>query len=95
MINKIMRKDVGEDLWEILLEDFVDFTQDEHHKGPCRYVTQHFIINEDITDNKDLWGDWEGTPVVWSEEYGFDSDPTTLFRVEKKEIVTRKWVRVK
>lgn len=95
MTNKITKQELGEDLWEDILEDYVGFIQDDHRRYGTRYVTVHYVIDSSVTDNSDLWGDWESETIIWSDEFGFDCDPETLYRIELVETVVKKWKRVK
>lgn len=39
-------------------------------------------------------GTWITDSYIWDDNYGSDEKPTTLTRVEKKEIVSYEWVKV-
>jgi len=98
MINKITRESVGKELFENIIDDWEDFSRQDHRKQSNFYVQAIFIINEEfLPDRPDLWGFWESNSFIWDSEYGMDrSDIDELTRVEKKTktVVTEEWVPV-
>lgn len=101
MINKITRKlteKLGID-FDILIEDFIDISYEEH-KNSSSYYTQAIVeINQDLDDNipEEWYGFWETNTYLNDYDNGYDhSEIVTLTRVVKKEreVIETYWVEV-
>jgi hypothetical protein len=101
MITKITRqlaKELEVD-FNLLLEDFVEDSYQEHRRGSNFYTQSIVEINEEYYPQvpRELDGFWETNSYVWDDNYGYDkSDITELTRVEKVPVIqtTYEWLPV-
>jgi len=98
LIN-IITKDKYPDIWDLITEDFDEFSSKEHRRGSNFYVTTiHTIDQERFPEHPGLWGIWESGTYIYDTEYGTDEVPETLHRVElvtkEKVVKVAEWVRV-
>lgn len=96
-INKITKEEYPE-LWDMIIDD-PNISDREHRKSSTFYVTPRYNVDdwhEGVP--KELHGTWEADTCTWSDDWGLDHEPDTLYRVEsKEEIVTttkQVWKRV-
>lgn len=99
MINKILKKDYPDLFEEILEDEEIEHSLDEHRRGSNFYRQSIFKIDqENFPDFPKWWGFWESNRYIWDSEYGMDDDEIyELNRVERKEkiVTTYSWVQVK
>lgn len=91
-INKITKEEYPE-FWDQFIES-PDLDDMEHRRGSTFYVTPRYTLR----GFEHLDGTWEADTCTWSDDWGLDHEPDTLYRVEsKEEIVTttkQVWKRV-
>lgn len=98
MINVIYRKDC--DVFNTLLEGFIDFADKDHRKYSSFYVTALIEIDEECFPEeqfKPYYGTWLSNQFVWSDRDGGFSDIHELHRVETKTrtVTEEYWEKVK
>lgn len=94
MKTVITKADVGEELWEELLSDFLEFSKKEHRRGSTFLANRIIEVNEEFfPNNPELFGFWEANEFVWSEQDFDRRDITELRRVQKveKTITVQSW----
>ena len=98
MIKTITRETAGKELFESIIEDYLDMSRDDQRRGSTFYTQFIFEINEQyFAENPELWGFWESNPVIRCDYNGWDNDDIReLTRVEKKTktVVIDEWVAV-
>jgi hypothetical protein len=98
-MNKIDRDSIGEELFNNIIDDFVEKSYSEHRRGSNFYTKRIFEVDEEyFPDHPELFGFWESNIFVADTEYGWDKcDIYELTRVEKKTrtIVEEYWEKVK
>lgn len=96
-MNKIEKKEFSEDDWELIIDDMETLGEMEHRRGQTFYVAPQYIITEGMfPDRPELWGRWESDILTWSDDWGLDGEPDTLYRIEERErtVIVKEWVRV-
>ena len=83
-INKITREE-----YPVLFADFSEFvigdTGREHRRGSNYFVSSLLKFDQDnLPEHPELHGLWESDTYVDDYEYGCDSYPDNLYRVEQK-----------
>lgn len=97
MINVISKPKYPDD-WNSFIDDYVDFSSQEHRRNSNFYTRLIYRLDEENAENyPQLWGMWETETIIWDSEYGLEDKPTILYRVNKvkKTVVTEEWIRVK
>lgn len=93
-INKITKDTFDQD-WDILLEDYKEFSQMDHRRGSTFYVKRLLEINEEFFPELDRKYDgfWESNEYIWSEEDYDRRDIIEFNRVElvEKIVTTKEW----
>lgn len=96
MINKITEKDYPE-FWDLFIEEMDDATSRDHRRGGSFYITPRYRIDigylELPHEMDELSGLWEADTRTWSDDWGLDSEPTTLYRIEEREKVVKTVVK--
>ena len=97
-MNKIDRDSIDKELFDNIIDDFVEESYSEHRRGTGLHTRLIFEVNEEyFPDHPELFGFWESNMFVMDASYGWDrSDVYELTRVEKKTrtIVEEYWVKV-
>jgi len=98
MVNKITRKDVGDELFDEIIDDTYDCSKREHRRGATFFQKEIFQINEKYFPEIDpaLHGFWESNEFVYDENDYDKSRITELRRVvhKKKVVETAYWEEV-
>jgi len=97
MINKITKEQYP-DIWDSIVDDIHEITNQEHRRGSNFYANLVFCIDaEFFPNNPELYGYWMSKTIIWDSEYGMDDEIKTLSKVELKEktVVTKEWEIVK
>lgn len=95
--NKITRESNPE-IFEYFDKDEWDYEEvldEEHVKHDITCYTIRMVIDEDVTEDESLWGNWMGW-LNRSYTYGSEPEdyPEELYRIEQKEVTTIEWVPV-
>ena len=101
MINKITRKSAKElDIdFDILIDDFIDISYEEHRRGSDFFIQAIVEINENLGVNipEEWYGYWETNTFVRDTEHGYNAtDIFALTRVVQKEreVIETYWAEV-
>jgi len=97
MINKITRESVGEKLFNMIIEDYIDTSYSKHRRGSNFYTRWIFLIDEEyFPEHPELWGFWETPTFIYDKEHCNYSGFDTLIRVEKKtkSVIKEYWETV-
>lgn len=93
-MDKILR-DSYEGDWDLLLEEYNDFSKKDHRRGSTFYVKRILEINETYYPEVDRKYDgfWESNEYIWSEEDYDKRDIYEFNRVElvEKVVTTKEW----
>ena len=97
-MNKIDRDSISKELFDNIIDDFVEESYSEHRRDASFHTRLIFEVDEEyFPDHPELFGFWESNMFVMDAAYGRDrSDVFELTRVEKKTrtIVEEYWVRI-
>lgn len=97
MINKITRESIGEELFNMITEDYFDISYKKHRRDSNFFSRLIFHIDEEhFPEHPELWGFWETPTFIYDEEQGDYSGFDTLIRVEKKtkSVIKEYWETV-
>jgi hypothetical protein len=90
MVNKITREDVGDELFDEIIDEAYDISERQHRREATFFQKEVFEINKDFFPEIDpaFHGFWESNKFIY-DEHDYDKSRITELKrvVQKKKVV--------